>query len=306
MYFDIAKWQSEYESGNSLVDEQHQGLFSLINALNNAMLEGQGQSLLQDTIQSLYNYTNVHFLTEEEYMRSHAYPGYLEHQQKHEDLKKRVLEFQEAFNHQAPQLTINLSHFLTTWLIEHIQKDDLKMIQYCRQQEVARAAAPRLALAQWLPRYETGFPLIDNQHKSLFHAINALHYAMLSGQGTALLQTTLAALNDYTHLHFATEEEYMRCYQYPDIQDHYCKHQALKARVKQFNQRLEEVESQGDHRKKMQLTLELSYFLSQWLIDHIDQEDQKMIDFLKQKIQSVRDAFPSKQSPDLQPGIPVV
>ncbi|BFM41068.1 bacteriohemerythrin [Synechocystis sp. LKSZ1] len=283
MHLDIAKWQSEYESGNSLVDEQHKGLFSLINALNNAMLEGQGKTLLKQTIQSLYDYTNVHFSTEEEYMRSHDYPGYQEHRQKHEDLKKRVLEFQEEFSHQTSQLTIHLSHFLTNWLIEHIQKEDLKMIQYCRQKEVAKVAAPRLEIAQWLPRYVTGFALIDNQHKSLFHAINALHYAMLSGQGTQLLQATLRALSDYVNIHFATEEEYMRRYQYPDLQDHHRKHQALKAQVEDFNQRAEQMERQGEQREKLQLVIEISYFLSQWLIDHIDQEDQKMIDFLKQK-----------------------
>lgn len=64
----LAQWLPEYETGDHLVDEQHQSLFSIINSLNNAMLEGQGEALLQKTLESLKDYTTVHFDTEEEFM----------------------------------------------------------------------------------------------------------------------------------------------------------------------------------------------------------------------------------------------
>lgn len=128
MNHNIAQWKSTYESGNQLVDEQHKFLFSLINKLHNAMLTGQGKSVVNQIIHSLYEYTVVHFSTEEAYMRLYNYPHYVEHVKKHNVLKRRVMEI-DTDN------VITLSRLLTEWLIEHIQQDDLKMVEFCRNRE---------------------------------------------------------------------------------------------------------------------------------------------------------------------------
>ena len=126
MDYNIAQWKSEYESGNQLVDEQHKFLFSLINTLHNAMLTGQGKSVVNKIIHSLYEYVVVHFSTEEVYMLDHHYPHYFEHCKKHDDLKRRLVELDE-------DNVVTLSRFLTDWLINHIQHDDLKMVEFCNR-----------------------------------------------------------------------------------------------------------------------------------------------------------------------------
>jgi hemerythrin len=126
MDYNIAQWKSEYESGNQLVDEQHKFLFGLINTLHNAMLTGQGKSVVNQIINSLYEYTVVHFSTEEVYMLDHNYPHYLEHCKKHDALKRRLVEL-DTNN------VVTLSRFLTDWLINHIQHDDFKMVQFCNR-----------------------------------------------------------------------------------------------------------------------------------------------------------------------------
>ncbi len=276
MAINIAEWRTEYASNNHLIDEQHQSLFSLINALNSAMLEGQGKLLLEKTIESLKEYTNVHFETEEDYMLLHHYPNYEAHKSKHEELKTKVLQFQEDLKENSPKLTITLSHFLTNWLIQHIQQEDLSMIRYCKAHPTTERMPKTVEIAVWEPRYETGFDLIDNQHKSLFHVINALNSAMLAGKAKQLLDKTLKVLNDYTQVHFETEEEYMKKYDYPGFLGHKMKHEILREQVKKFYQ-LEETKD------PIQLSIELSHFLTHWLIDHINDEDQKMITFLRQK-----------------------
>jgi hemerythrin len=124
MDYNIAQWKSEYESGNQLVDEQHKFLFSLINTLHNAMLTGQAQTVVEHIFSSFYNHLVVHISTEEVYMQEHNYPYYLEHLEKHEELKKRLIELKT-------QGVVTLSRFLTDWLINHIQQDDLKMVEFC-------------------------------------------------------------------------------------------------------------------------------------------------------------------------------
>lgn len=284
----IAQWRTEYESGNVLVDEQHQSLFSTINALNNALLEGSGQALLEKTLQSLKDYTVVHFDTEEQFMLEHRYPGYAEHRQKHEALKAKVLDLEEKLHQDVPKLTISISHFLVDWLIHHIQQEDLKMILFCRQGEWTQSSSvpsqnpiPRstgMKIAQWRPDYETGYTLIDDQHRSLFHAINALNSAMLEGRAEELLDRTLKSLRNYTTLHFETEEQFMLKYGYPGYSDHKAKHELLRESVEQFN-------NQETHQSLSQLTITISHFLTDWLIHHIQSEDKKMIQFLRQERQ---------------------
>lgn len=284
----LAKWRPEYETGDDLVDEQHKSLFSIINSLNNAMLDGQGEVLVKKTLESLKDYTTVHFDTEEEFMLRHNYAGYQQHHIKHEALKNQVLKFEQENHHNLSQLTIEVSHFLTDWLIHHIKDEDRKMIQFCCQGRYfdpksdpvnsSISVTSNFQVARWHSQYETGYTLIDDQHKSLFHAINALNTAMLAGRGEELLQRTLKTLRNYTTIHFETEEQFMRHYGYPGYLEHKAKHQRLREQVERFNQQ----EKTGSISK---LTINVSHFLTNWLIDHIKDEDQKMIVFLRQKRQ---------------------
>ncbi|WP_413171626.1 bacteriohemerythrin [Anabaena azotica] len=288
MNIKIAQWRPEYETGDVIIDEQHQSLFSTINALNSAMLEGQGQALLEKTLQSLKDYTTIHFDTEEKFMLDHKYPGYVEHKMKHEALKAKVLSFEKENHDDLSKLTNAVSHFLTDWLIHHIKDEDLKMIVFCRHGHWSESkpddipsfvsGASKIEIAQWRPEYETGYILIDNQHQSLFHAINALNSAMLAGRGAELLERTLDILNIYTTIHFETEEEVMLKNNYPGYLDHKAKHELLREQVKEFNQQIK-IQNKSD------ITITVSHFLTDWLIHHIKNEDQKMISFLRQKRQ---------------------
>ncbi len=276
MSIKIAQWRPEYETGNDIIDEQHKSLFSTINALNSAMLEGQGEALLEKTLDSLKDYTTVHFDTEEKFMLDHKYPDYIEHKQKHEALKAKVLSFEKKNYDDLSKLTNAVSHFLTDWLIHHIKDEDKKMILFCRHDLSSVASDHKLEIAQWRTEYETGYILIDNQHQSLFHAINALNSAMLIGRGEELLERTLESLKIYTTIHFETEEEFMFKNNYPGYLEHKAKHKLLR-------QQVEEISKQIQIQNTSQITINVSHFLTDWLIHHIKDEDKKMIAFLRQK-----------------------
>ena len=280
MHTPIAQWKAEYETGNSLVDQQHQSIFSIINALHSAMEAGQGATMLEQTIKSVRDYTTVHFDTEEQYMRDQGYADYEAHKRKHDALRAKFAAFETQSYPDIQQHIIMVSHFLATWLIQHIQNDDQAMIAACRQKAQPVAEAPLLppalaTIAQWRPEYETGYTLIDDQHRSLFHAINALHSAILVGRGDELLERTLKILESYTTIHFETEERFMAELQYPNYADHLAKHRALRQKVEAFIAE----ETQAPDRR---LALRVSRFLTDWLIHHIKDEDQRMIDFLRQ------------------------
>jgi hemerythrin-like metal-binding protein len=293
----IAQWKPEYETGNPLVDAQHQSIFSIINALQSAMAAGQGTEMLEQTIRSVRDYTTVHFDTEEQYMRDQGYAGYDAHKRKHDALRAKFAAFEQQSYPDIQQHVIMVAHFLTTWLIQHIQNDDQAMIAACRQTSqgntpdyTSTMPAALAEIAQWRPEYETGYTLIDDQHRSLFHAINALHSAILMGRGEDLLPRTLKILESYTTIHFKTEEHFMAELQYPDYADHVAKHRQLRQRVESFLAQETQVPDRW-------LALRVSRFLTDWLINHIKSEDQRMINFLREARQRQQQLAAEVQHP---------
>jgi hemerythrin len=117
--------------------------------------------------------------------------------------------------------------------------------------------------------------LIDEQHKILINIINDLHDAMVDGHGTMVINDVLLRLNDYTKMHFSTEERLMAQYNYPDHLAHESQHIDLIAQIDQLNVKV------GDY--KMPITMETMNFLLNWLFHHILETDKKFGAFLVEK-----------------------
>ncbi len=132
----LAFWRPEYETGFKPVDEQHKHLFDIINRLHNAMSEGHGNDVLKETLDELIQYTVEHFSMEEKLMREYEYPGYEEHKGVHDQLTKQVKDIAQKFENGERFVTVELSHFLTKWLIHHIKGQDQKMIRFFRENHV--------------------------------------------------------------------------------------------------------------------------------------------------------------------------
>lgn len=135
----IAFWRPEYETGFNTVDHQHQHLFDVINRLHQAMSEGHGKEVIQETLAEMIDYTVDHFATEEKLMVEYNYPLYQDHKKIHDRLTRQVKEIADKFANGDRFVTIELSHFLTQWLIHHIKGQDQKMIRFLQEQKVSEA-----------------------------------------------------------------------------------------------------------------------------------------------------------------------
>lgn len=129
----IAFWRDEYVTGIDIIDQQHQSLFTLINTLHEAMVQGHGHDVLLETVNKLVIYVKEHFETEEKVMEQYQYPGLQEHRELHQKLTQDVLDFKAKMEKKEPFLTVEVSRFLTEWLIHHIKGEDLKMINYLQE-----------------------------------------------------------------------------------------------------------------------------------------------------------------------------
>jgi hemerythrin len=125
----------------------------------------------------------------------------------------------------------------------------------------------------WSKMYETGHPVVDGQHKNLFKLINNLNLDLSDKESKHLYNEAMEILSAYVSTHFMTEEDLMKTISYPDYESHKLEHDSLKEQ----SEKLIKLFRLG----KVDLTATISKFLSDWLKNHIQVIDKKMIDWLK-------------------------
>jgi hemerythrin len=132
----LVTWDQSYSVSVKRLDEQHQKLFALLNALHEAMRKGKGQAVLQDTVGELSTYTLTHFRAEEELLRKTNYPGLAAHQAEHQKFMTRVSQFIEEIRAGKISTSITVLTFLKDWLAKHIQQTDRSYAAYLNSQGV--------------------------------------------------------------------------------------------------------------------------------------------------------------------------
>ena len=118
---------------------------------------------------------------------------------------------------------------------------------------------------KWLNEYNIGVEEIDNQHKSLFANLTLLKQSFSKEEDVI---KTIKFLVDYTNSHFSKEEEFMQQISYPDYDNHKKIHQKLTSQVAEIIAGI-----------KGGKPLDVSYlirFLTDWLVNHILDEDSKI------------------------------
>ena len=127
-------WSVDFELGHELVDAQHRRLFELINQLLKACTDGYDTKVLKVSIDYLVNYTVQHFRDEEALLLEVSFHGYERHKQLHEGFKVSIAEIVQKFdiNDSTTELSKNLNRIFVRWLINHIQREDRKIIEHIR------------------------------------------------------------------------------------------------------------------------------------------------------------------------------
>jgi hemerythrin len=132
---------------------------------------------------------------------------------------------------------------------------------------------------KWKPEYSVGVFIIDEQHKVLIELLNDLENLKSidekSQENQESKSSILQRLDQYTKIHFITEEELMRIYGYDDLENHKKLHARFSEKVEAFNNFY--------HDDKMFLFDNVYNYLEGWLLKHIQGEDRKLGPFLNSK-----------------------
>ena len=125
-----------------------------------------------------------------------------------------------------------------------------------------------MPLMAWNDRLSVGIASIDKEHQKLVGLLNDFYDAVQSGHGKDSLAKLLAALIDYTKVHFANEEKLFAKTAYPEAASHKKAHDDL-------TQQVLEIQKKYMKGANTSLSIETLNFLKDWLLTHIQGSDKK-------------------------------
>jgi hemerythrin len=124
-------WKDDYSVQFKLIDEQHQGLVGMTNELLKGCKAGGNakDAAFMETVRKAVEYAQVHFYTEEKYMKQADFPELEQHRKEHAAFVSTIQETVVAFEEGRAD-PLDLAVFLKEWLLSHIAVSDKKYAPY--------------------------------------------------------------------------------------------------------------------------------------------------------------------------------
>ncbi len=126
MYID---WTPDYAIGVARIDEQHQQLIAMINALYEKIGPDVSPSATWALLDGFNRYAESHFATEERIALEGRVPTaeLNAHKQEHQAYRDRMGIFQHAFAQNEKRAPVQLMAFLSSWWLSHILVRDKEL-----------------------------------------------------------------------------------------------------------------------------------------------------------------------------------
>lgn len=124
---------------------------------------------------------------------------------------------------------------------------------------------------KWKDEYSIGIDVIDKQHKHLMEIGSRIMDLADTNDGVDNydeIVDVLQELKQYTVYHFGYEEEIMQKLEYEHYNSHKFEHYFVIKKIQKFEQ--EDLDE-----KQSETILKLVEFISDWIANHILQEDMK-------------------------------
>jgi hemerythrin len=127
----------------------------------------------------------------------------------------------------------------------------------------------------WTSELEMGHPVIDAQHKESIDLVNKLLEASKQGQTADKIAPAVDFLISFAKKHFSEEETMMQKSNYPDLENHRAYHTDY----------IKVITGLSDKLKQPGVTPavvnNIILHVGEWFVDHIKQQDTKMVAHLK-------------------------
>ncbi|MDF2921788.1 MAG: hemerythrin-like metal-binding protein [Paenibacillaceae bacterium] len=127
-------WRDNYNVGVDQIDSQHKELVARLNDFMEACAQQKAKEKIEETLEFLKSYTMEHFQDEETLMKQVAYPEYDDHKKEHDNFVAQIEQLIQQVREKGTSVlaTIKLNRVLVEWLLNHIQRIDVKVGDYIK------------------------------------------------------------------------------------------------------------------------------------------------------------------------------
>jgi len=136
------EWDSSYDTGIAMIDSQHRQLITIYNEIREALDRNIEQNLLIALLTTWVDSTELHFIAEEQFMSSMAYPDLLAHKREHTKLMAYVRHLQGNLLSKQETVTPAIMLYLANWMMDHVKNVDSKYAEYARKNDVVTDLLP--------------------------------------------------------------------------------------------------------------------------------------------------------------------
>ena len=130
---------------------------------------------------------------------------------------------------------------------------------------------------KWIPEYNTGIDVIDDQHKRILDYINEIDDVSVKTD-RARIRQILDNIIDYTQSHFTFEESLQEEAGYKYRVPHKRVHDLFIKKIENYRDRFEEGHS---------IESELNDVQEKWLINHIQHDDADYVGAVKENMMGI-------------------
>jgi hemerythrin len=130
----IYEWDDGLKIGYPEIDEQHKGLFDFMSGFFSSSAGKMEREEVEKILDYLEAYTQTHFSDEERIQIENNYPGYAQHKRYHEEFKIVVRGLRADLERvgATPELIAQIEMAVGSWLVDHIQMEDMKIANHIR------------------------------------------------------------------------------------------------------------------------------------------------------------------------------
>lgn len=125
-----------------------------------------------------------------------------------------------------------------------------------------------MPVVEWTDDLSVGVAVLDEHHRRLIDLLNDVFDVLRTNPAQEVIERTLGELVRYTYYHFGVEEKLMDEAGYADCEAHRQSHRVIAEHVR-------ELDRQYERDPRTVVAAEIFEFLSDWLIHHIRNEDQR-------------------------------
>jgi len=121
---DVTLNQPPATQDSASIDREHQVQIGMLDAFCTLIEEEEHQSKIQEMLNQLISYSEIHFMSEQLLMRNYAYPDYDDHVHDHETMMEHLNEIRDRYTSGKKNTALDSANQMKSFLLGHISSRD--------------------------------------------------------------------------------------------------------------------------------------------------------------------------------------